>query len=155
VDKWIRASLEGKDRAENVHRQDDKTAPSAEAESRKTTGTDQKRKGPIDIEKAMKEYEVDKVFLKELLDGFIHNVRKQLKDIEKAIAAGDAEKVRREAHSIKGGAANICAEELSKLALEMEMLGKSGNVDTGRDLLGSMEREFTRLEEFDKELQTD
>ena len=39
----------------------------------------------------------------EVLEGFIGNVTSQIKLIRQAISDGDAEVVRREAHSIKGG----------------------------------------------------
>ncbi|MBW1908477.1 MAG: PAS domain S-box protein [Deltaproteobacteria bacterium] len=64
-------------------------------------------------------------FEKAVLEGFLENVRSQIGTLRKAISDGDAEVVRSEAHSIKGGAANLTADALSKVALELENIGKS------------------------------
>ncbi len=65
-----------------------------------------------------------------------------------AISDGDAESVRREAHSIKGGAANLTATALSGIAFDLENIGKSGMLEEGIDSLQKLEREFFRLERF-------
>ena len=65
-----------------------------------------------------------------------------------AITEGDAEVVRREAHSIKGGAANLLANALSAVAFELENIGKSGVLSEGAETLEKLEREFFRLERF-------
>jgi two-component system, sensor histidine kinase and response regulator len=96
----------------------------------------------------MSEFDADREFLQDILEGFLKNVRGQLGIIGEAIRNGNAETVHKEAHSIKGGAANICADDLSKTALEMELLGKSGSVDSGDEVLTRMEKEFVRLDEY-------
>jgi HPt (histidine-containing phosphotransfer) domain-containing protein len=96
----------------------------------------------------MVEFDSDMDFVRELLGGFVENVKKQIERIRKGIQDGDAEVVRKEAHSIKGGSANICADDLSRVALEMEMLGKTGNVDNGQETLLRLENEFNRLNEY-------
>ena len=52
---------------------------------------------------------------------------------------GDAEVVRREAHSIKGGAANLTANDLSRIAFEIENIGISGMLEEGIDSLQKLE----------------
>ena len=94
------------------------------------------------------EFEGDEEFLMEVLEGFIGNVTSQIKLIRQAISDGDAETVRREAHSIKGGAANLTANDLSGIAFEIENIGKSGMLEEGIDSLQKLEREFFRLERF-------
>ena len=49
----------------------------------------------------------------EVLKGFTNNVRGQIDAIQQAFETRDADRVRREAHSIKGGAANLRADALS------------------------------------------
>ena len=104
---------------------------------------------PIDFARAIEEFEGDGEFLMEVLEGFIGNVTSQIKRIRQAISDGDAEAVRREAHSIKGGAANLTANDLSGIAFELENIGKSGMLEEeGIDALQKLEREFFRLERF-------
>ena len=108
----------------------------------------QESEAPMEYERALEEFEGDEEFLMEVLEGFIGNVTSQIKLIRQAISDGDAEAVRREAHSIKGGAANLTANDLSGIAFEIENIGKSGMLEEGIDSLQKLEREFFRLERF-------
>ena len=108
----------------------------------------QESEAPMEYAKALEEFEGDEEFLMEVLEGFIGNVTSQIKLIRQAISDGDAEVVRREAHSIKGGAANLTANDLSGIAFEIENIGKSGMLEEGIDSLQKLEREFFRLERF-------
>ncbi|HOO46538.1 MAG TPA: response regulator, partial [Deltaproteobacteria bacterium] len=133
VDKW--AVAPGSFRSKHLHHGNEET---------ERTGT--MENAPINFKKAMDEFDCDREFLLELLEGFIKNVREQLETIRGAISRDDAEKVRAEAHSIKGGAANICAERLSAVAYELEKTGKSGNLDNAPGIFEELEREFHILE---------
>jgi len=104
----------------------------------------------MNFEKAIEEFEGDKEFLIEVLDGFLENVRAQIETIRQAISNGDAEVVWKEAHSIKGGAANLTADELSRIAFELENLGKSGMLEEGDEALERLKKEFYRLENYTK-----
>ncbi|MBE9541160.1 MAG: Hpt domain-containing protein [Proteobacteria bacterium] len=84
----------------------------------------------------------------EVLEGFLDNVRAQIETIHQAISNGDAEVVWKEAHSIKGGAANLTANELSSVAIELENIGKSGVPEGGIEALERLKKEFYRLENF-------
>jgi len=84
------------------------------------------------------------------LEGFLENVRAQIETIRRAISNGDAEVVWKEAHSIKGGAANLTADKLSKIAFELEDVGKSGMLEEGGEVLEGLKKEFYRLENYAK-----
>lgn len=103
---------------------------------------------PMDWAQAVDEFEGDEPLLREVLDGFLSNVRKQVDTIRAALEDGDVDLVAREAHSIKGGAANLTANDLSQAAYELEKLGKSGKLEDGHSLLDKMENEFFILEIF-------
>jgi len=114
----------------------------------------QSKKGlPMDFEKALAEFQGDQIFLTELLKGFTTNVRGQIDVIQQALKTRDAERVRREAHSIKGGAANLRADVLSGIALELENIGKSGELTKGPHVLKKLEKELDGLEKMEKSLQ--
>ena len=108
----------------------------------------QETEAPMEYAKALEEFEEDEEFLMEVLEGFIGNVTSQIKLIRQAISDGDAEAVRREAHSIKGGAANLAANELSAIAFDLENIGKSGVLGECIEALERLEQEFFRLEHF-------
>ncbi|MBF0101168.1 MAG: response regulator [Desulfobacterales bacterium] len=105
---------------------------------------------PIDIKTALFEFDDDKDFLTMLIDEFLNKVNSQIELIEKAIANGEDEPVWREAHSIKGGSANIMAMPLSKVAHELETIGRASNLDTAPALLERLKIETKRLTEYMK-----
>jgi PAS domain S-box-containing protein len=103
---------------------------------------------PMNFEQARKEFEGDKDFLMEVMTGFFDNVGTQIETIHQAISDGDTEKVWQEAHSIKGGAANLTAEILSQTALDLETMGKSENLKGSLDALGRLKIEYDRLKAY-------
>lgn len=54
----------------------------------------------------------------------IENVDGQLEKIRKSMARGDRERIRREAHAIKGGAATMEAVALSQAAARLEKINE-------------------------------
>ncbi len=100
---------------------------------------------PLDYKKAVEEFEGDEEFLAEVLEGFINNVKNQIRTIEQALDDGDSETIRKEAHSIKGGAANLTAYELSRIAFELEDIGISNAIAAGFDVTERLRNEFTHL----------
>jgi len=106
---------------------------------------------PINLERAMDEFEGDKELLAEVIAGFIEKVNEQIGTIRKALSAGDAETVRNEAHSIKGGASGLTAEDLSKVAAELELKGKSKDLNGAGETLDGLEREFNVLRRYIEE----
>ena len=118
----------------------------------RSTNHQAKKSSPMDFEKALREFEGDKALLTEVLKGFLENVRIQVGVIQKALMSQDADRVRREAHSIKGGAANLRADELSRIAFGLEMIGKSGKLENGIETLKRLEKELDDLERMGRAL---
>ncbi len=105
---------------------------------------------PIHFKQALDEFEKDEKLLREVLEEFLENVRIQIKTIQQAISEGDTEIIQKEAHSIKGGAANLTATPLSEVAFELEKNGTSANLDQCRTALEKLKTEFHRLEVYVK-----
>ncbi len=103
---------------------------------------------PIDYKKALAEFDGNEEFLMELVNDLLEEVKPQIETIRQAISDNEHETVMREAHSIKGGAANLAAKDLSGVAFELEKAGKAGISEGNRDLLAKLETEFSRLERF-------
>jgi signal transduction histidine kinase/DNA-binding response OmpR family regulator/HPt (histidine-containing phosphotransfer) domain-containing protein len=120
----------------------------AEGKGDKQTPKPNQSEAPMDFEKALGEFEGDRPFLMEVLGGFISNVKGQITTMKKAISDGDQEVLAREAHSIKGGAANLCADDLSQVAFRLETIGKSGTLAEGAEVLERMEGELLHLEKY-------
>jgi HPt (histidine-containing phosphotransfer) domain-containing protein len=53
--------------------------------------------------------------------------------------------VRKQAHQIKGAAANVGAERLRSVALEIEKAGKTGDPDAAYTLIPHLERQSAQL----------
>jgi len=58
---------------------------------------------PIDMEKAIEEFDNDKTFFDEVLNEFLDHVKEQFLLIQNAIVENDFETIEKQAHSIKGG----------------------------------------------------
>lgn len=101
---------------------------------------------------ALEEYEGDKDYLMELLNGFLDEVRGQIEIIRQAISDENAEVVRKQAHSIKGGSSILTAHDLSEVAYQLQTVGESGDLEEGTKVLESLEKEFHRLEAYAKGL---
>jgi HPt (histidine-containing phosphotransfer) domain-containing protein len=103
---------------------------------------------PMDFARALEEFDGNREFLTGLLERFLENVRAQLGTIREALDRADSEILRREAHAIKGGAANLAAAELSSAAAELEKTAKSGLLGEAPGVLERLERAYRRLDEF-------
>ncbi len=77
----------------------------------------------------------DMEFFGEMLDTFFEDSPRQLGVARAGLAAGDAEAVRRAAHSLKSNCANFGALALSGQCRELEILAKAGSLEGGTDLL--------------------
>ena len=59
-----------------------------------------------------------------------------------AIAGADAEALRKVAHSLKSGSANVGADGLAQLCKEMEKLGRNDSTEGAAALLPQMQQAF-------------
>lgn len=103
---------------------------------------------PMDYPLAVEEFAGDKPLLDSVVVGFLAMARKQLADIKGFISTGDAAAIGREAHKIKGAAANLTAMQLSEAAKVVEERGKSGDLPGIDDLFARLETELNRLCDF-------
>ncbi len=85
-----------------------------------------------------------KIVARQLID----NVDGQLQAIRESIANGNRERIRREAHAIKGGAATMEAMALSRAAARLEKISSEGPVDALGTNFGELENQFYRFREF-------
>ncbi len=103
---------------------------------------------PIDFARALEEFEGNREVLRGLLERCLENVRAQLDTIREALGRADAEILRREAHAIKGGAANLAAAELSSAAAELEKTARSGSLGEALGEVTRLETAYRRLDKF-------
>ncbi len=129
-------------------RQEVEAHQSSKAESTNLSENGPEKEVPMDFKKAIEEFEDDENLLLEVLEEFIENVQVQLEKIRQALSDGDAETVRKESHSIKGGAAELAAYPLSRVASELENVGKSRDLSKGIHTFEILEQTFFSLKTY-------
>ena len=88
----------------------------------------------------------DPELYQEIFDFFMEIVPQQLDDLQAVQEAGDVAAVDLQAHSMKGGAANVGAVRVTAVARDLEMLAKSGSLDGAADLVAQLRVEFAALQ---------
>jgi PAS domain S-box-containing protein len=119
-------------------------APNATSEQPIQTNPDRE---PMNLSLLLDELEGNRDLAREVTEGFVGRLREQIGTLRSAIADGNGEVIRREAHKIKGGAANLAADRLASIAAELEELVGSGKLSQGAALVGRMEAECAKLAE--------
>ncbi|MGB8658405.1 MAG: response regulator [Candidatus Zixiibacteriota bacterium] len=114
----------------------------------KSVKNEESRELPLDIQDALNRFGGDEGLFKEILGEFLNYLPRQLRTLEEAIEKGDARLVEREAHSLKGAAGNLSAKGIADLALKLELLGRSGDLGGAEEIIGNLNTECKRLEEY-------
>lgn len=86
----------------------------------------------LDIVRLEEAFEDDTTGIADLLDMALATGAKHRRALEEGIAAGDSEVVRRAAHSIKGSAGNIGANEVMRQASELDERARAGDLSDAR-----------------------
>ena len=76
---------------------------------------------------------------------FIPDAHRLIDGIRAAVAAGSAERLRQEAHALKGAAGNFNATRVVASALDLELMGKSGDLARSRAVFATLEADATQL----------
>ena len=103
---------------------------------------------PMKFDQAVTEFDNDSDFLLDVLSGFLDNVNAKIPVMRTALKEGDATVVAAESHAIKGGAANLTAEDLSLSAAALETMARSKDLSAGAKALDHLENEYNRLAAF-------
>ena len=83
-------------------------------------------------------------FVAELVDTFVAEAPLMLSEMRSARAAGDAERFRRAAHSLKSNSHTFGALALGALARDMELTGMSADAAQDAARLYALEAEYAR-----------
>ncbi len=102
----------------------------------------------IDVDAALRRFNNDKEFFKELAKQFVEYLPDKLESLNKAILENDSEAVELHAHSIKGSAGTMGAVALSDLAQTVENMGHDGDITSVDSHVDEMQRELDKFEEF-------
>jgi histidine phosphotransfer protein HptB len=84
-------------------------------------------------------------FALELVDTFLEEAPAMLEDLRAALAAQDADRFRRAAHSLKSNSNTFGALTLGAMARELELTGLSKAVGNGGKPLDALAEEYSRV----------
>jgi CheY-like chemotaxis protein len=103
---------------------------------------------PLDLDKALREFMGEKKVLNSLLKEFSANVRSQIKAIHHAFKRLDFTEIAKEAHCIKGGAANLTANQVAGIASALEKAAGLQQADLAGHLVDELEEKVLQLENY-------
>ena len=87
----------------------------------------------------------DDAFVAELIDQFVTDSPALVAAAQKGLEAGDADEVRRAAHTLKSNAATFGANELADRSSRLEAAAKTGDLEDGLDRLEAIDEELGRV----------
>ena len=87
----------------------------------------------------------DTELLIELLEIFVEESREMLVSARSAVTDGDAHRIERAAHSMKGALLNIAADAAADKAFQLEQAGRAGELELCPSLLEELEEELQLL----------
>jgi PAS domain S-box-containing protein len=83
--------------------------------------------------------------MNDLLAIFLENASKLVSELEQAIAQGDAEKLMRAAHSLRGSSATLGASSLATLCQKLETMGRERQLEGAAAQMAQLETEYARV----------
>jgi PAS domain S-box-containing protein len=87
----------------------------------------------------------DQEMAESIMKTFLEEIPRQITKLKASLQSGDTVGAENYAHSIKGAAANLGGEPLSRAAFEMEKAGKAGDTETLAHWMPELETRFERM----------
>jgi PAS domain S-box-containing protein len=82
--------------------------------------------------------------LGQLIDLFLNETPSRLAAVREAVEKGDAPRLAKAAHTLKGSSASLGARQMACVCAELEAKGKAGDLTSASALLAQLEAEFER-----------
>jgi two-component system sensor histidine kinase/response regulator len=101
----------------------------------------------FDRERTLEGMDGDMELLREIVGMFMEEYPGTMKEIKSAIPAGDAHRLNRSAHALKGLVGNFGARPAYELALRLEMMGKNKKLNGAAEVFETLEKEMERLKD--------
>lgn len=104
----------------------------------------------IDVKDALERVQDDKELLLELFDIFQEDFQVKRAAFWQALEKGNATTFQQIAHGIKGATGNISAKKMHENCVELDRMGKGGDLSGAKERLELLDRQY---EEFQVEVQ--
>jgi len=101
---------------------------------------------PVDRKALVEKLLGDESLADEILIGFLADARGQIAAMRETLLAGDLPALAKKAHTLKGGAGNVCALPLHRAARQLEEAAKNNDTAAARAALEKVREEFNCLE---------
>jgi PAS domain S-box-containing protein len=105
------------------------------------------------LDQLLESVDGDRGFLNEMLAAYCQDAPKQIAEAKRALAAGDADTLRRAAHSLKSTSASFGALRLSAACKQLETLATAGDLDHAATCIAQIEAEYAATEAALKAIQ--
>ena len=102
--------------------------------------------GLIDLETILDRVGGDQELLREITGIFLAEYPALLADIQAAIEAGDAKRLERAAHSLKGSVANFGARAATDVSFQLEIMGRKGHLEHSPEAFEELLTRFRQLQ---------
>jgi HPt (histidine-containing phosphotransfer) domain-containing protein len=116
------------------------------ADTTQRPSQDDARTDVFDLAALRARVENDLELLSEMIGLYLNSSPTLLAEIESAVAARDSERITRAAHTLKGMLGNMCAGKCAEAALELETIGKSGDLAEAEECLFNLKDKLARFE---------
>jgi len=107
---------------------------------------------PLDLDRAIQEFMGKKEILIGVLQEFVTSARSRIDTIRQAIQGTDYGTIGAEAHAIKGAAANLTADNLARLASDLEQAAEKQQPELTGNLADKLEQEFNNLARYNQNI---
>ena len=109
------------------------------------SGTHYPEEPIFDIETAVETFMGQKAVVKRVVENHLEKIERQLGSLQEALDNGEMERVREEAHAIKGGSLNLEIKRLGYTAAALEKAGAEANAQDATRLLPFLRKEYDDL----------
>jgi CheY-like chemotaxis protein/HPt (histidine-containing phosphotransfer) domain-containing protein len=120
----------------------------ATAGAASSLSADENQTPPLDCESLVERFMGDWDFVQIILDKFHQQIGTDLEQLEQSLLEHNAERASLLAHRIKGAAANVSAVEVSRVAAELEAMGRAADLTGADERLARIKVECQRLNEY-------
>jgi CheY-like chemotaxis protein/HPt (histidine-containing phosphotransfer) domain-containing protein len=141
----LRAAVEEAAEAERTQTDGPAAPPAAPQAAGEAEGQARSEGAAFDPAAASARFDGDEGLIREVAELFLAEHENAMAEVREAVAAGEAERLERAAHSLKGSVGNFGAKAAFDAALALEVMGRRGKLDGAEAACERLAGELARL----------
>lgn len=99
----------------------------------------------IDLKDVMERVQGDKELLCDLFDIFVEDFVGKRDQLNAAFERGDVKQFQMMSHALKGASGNISARQMHLNCIDLDAMGKKGDISGAKPMLSLLDRQFESL----------